>query len=94
MTIPRPLAVVLYALPWLVALFGIGFLFYLRFPPSGNFVVSSTIDGKSPWIFPFLPAERVTSPGAQPDGWSGQRITADPVYASARIPGPYDSADV
>ncbi len=78
----------------MAAVVGIGALAYLRYPPSGTFHVTSHMDGKSPWIFPFLPSERVSQPGAQPDGWSGQRLTGDPVYASVRVPGPYESADV
>ena len=94
MTIPKPLAYLLFSVPWLAAVFGFGFLIYLRFPPSGVFATATQLDGKSPWIFPFLPSDRASTPGLQPDGWMGQRVTDDPTYFSARVPGPYESADV
>lgn len=94
MNVPRPLAFLIFAVPWLAAFAAAAILFLFRFPPSGVFTVVSRVDGKNPWIFPFLPAERTSSPGTQSDGWVGQRITSDPVYFSARIPGPYISADV
>lgn len=81
-------------IPWLVAgglLFG---LLAIRFPADGVAAFSFPFDGRSPWFTPFQPGERVTSPGKQPDGWSGQRILAQPVYASARLPGAYDSVKV
>lgn len=94
MTLPRFITIPLLAIPWLLAIAGFGWLAYLRFPPSGIFVAETTLGDRSPWIFPFLPAERVSSPGLQPDGWTGQRITADPAYFTARIPGPYERAVV
>ncbi|MEN9558721.1 MAG: hypothetical protein RL141_1090 [Candidatus Parcubacteria bacterium] len=66
-----------------------------RFPPTGVAVFDIPLDGRSAWVDPFLPAERVTSPGPQDDGaWVGQRILQDPVYASARLPGVYETVDV
>lgn len=94
MTIPRPLVFILCAIPWAVAAYGLYSLVTLRFPSSGTFVAESRLDGKNPWIFPFLPSERVSTPGKQEDGWIGQRITGDPVYATAHVPGPYETADV
>lgn len=94
MTIPRPLAYASFALPWIAVMFAFGWLCLLRFPPSGAFTVTTILDGKSAWINPFLPSERVTSPGRQPEGWIGQRILNDPTYFTARVPGPYDSVDV
>ncbi len=52
------------------------------------------LDGRSPWFEAFLPGQRASSPGLQPDGWIGQRITNEPVYARLRVPGAYDSADI
>jgi hypothetical protein len=94
MTIPARFARLIFAFPWILAAGGVVALFFLRFPPSGIFRVESMMDGKSAWIFPFLPSERVSKPGMQPDGWIGQRITNEPVYFSARVPGPYETADV
>ncbi len=93
MKLPR-LVSVLFALPWIIVAFGVGWLVLLRFPPSGVFHASSDVDGKSAWIMPFLPALRTTSPGVQADGWTGQRITADPVYFTVHAPGPYEKVDV
>ena len=94
MNIPRPIVVLMCAIPWGVALVVMGWLVVMRYPVNGVFVASTVIDGKSAWINPFLPSHRVTSPGIQPDGWIGQRVTDDPVYFTARVPGPYDSVDV
>lgn len=94
MNIPPSLAKIAFAVPWLLAAMGGATLFALRFPPSGTFTVHSRVDGKSPWIFPFLPAERTSPPGRQSEGWVGQRITTDPVYFYARVPGPYTTAEV
>lgn len=94
MTLSRVIAIPFLAVPWLIAIAGFGWFAYLRFPPSGVFVAETNLGDRSPWIFPFLPGERVTSPGPQSDGWIGQRITADPVYFTARIPGPYERAIV
>ncbi|MCC7357259.1 hypothetical protein IT408_02015 [Candidatus Uhrbacteria bacterium] len=65
-----------------------------RFPPSGKFQTQTVLDGKNAWILPFLPAERTTAPGKQADGWIGQRILGDPVYFTARSPGPYEWVDL
>ncbi|MCC7522335.1 hypothetical protein IT407_00830 [Candidatus Uhrbacteria bacterium] len=65
-----------------------------RFPPNGIAQFSFVFEGKSPWFNPFEPGERVTSPGLQPEGWTGQRIIAEPVYGSARLPGAYDQLDI
>ena len=94
MSIPRPLAILIIALPWALAISCFVWLFLLHFPPSGIVDRSFVLDGTSPWFDPFLPAERVTQPGAQPDGWVGQRVLQDPVYASARVPGVYDNVSV
>lgn len=94
MNVPRPVAVVAFAVPWAVAVVATGWLFSLRFPMSGIFVADSVIDGKSAWVNPFLPAERTSSPGAQAEGWTGQRIVGDPAYFTARVPGPYETVDV
>jgi hypothetical protein len=94
MTIHRTVATVLLAVPWVLAAVGFVSLCILRYPISGTFVATTVVDGKSAWINPFLPAERATSPGPQPDGWTGQRITDDPTYFTARVPGPYSSVEV
>jgi len=94
MKIPHWLVVGFCTAPWVAALVGFSVLVLLRFPPSGTFVGKTNFDGKSPWIFPFLPSERASKPGKQPDGWVGQRITGDPAYATAHVPGPYESAEV
>ncbi len=94
MRVPKPLAYALFVLPWAAALFGLAWLLIMRYPPSGVFQVTSPLDGKSSWINPFLPAERTTTPGKQPDGWIGQRVIDDPVYLSALVPGPYENVDV
>ncbi|MFZ2804214.1 MAG: hypothetical protein WA001_03250 [Patescibacteria group bacterium] len=94
MTLPRPLVIALCAVPWVVALGAFLLLFIVRYPVSGIFVATTVVDGKSAWINPFLPAERASTPGLQPDGWTGQRMTDDPTYFTARVPGPYQSVDV
>lgn len=94
MTIPRPIALIALSIPWIVAICVMGWLVYVRYPPTGIFTVSSSVDGKSAWINPFLPTNRVTAAGQQPDGWIGQRIVDDPTYFTARVPGPYDTVDV
>ncbi len=81
-------------LPWLVGGAVFVWLFFNRYPISGQMAVESNLDGKSPWINSFLPAERVTKPGSQAAGWTGQRILDEPVYATALSPGAYDSVDV
>jgi len=94
MTIPRFIAYPLFVLPWLFGLAGIVWLLVLRFPPSGTVEFDVPFDGRSAWVDPFLPSERVTPPGEQEGGWRGQRIMGDPVYASVRIPGAYDEVGI
>lgn len=94
MNIPRPLVWTVALLPWLVVLGVIGWLLVLRFPPSGVSRIEIPIDGRSPWFEPFLPGTRVTTAGHQSDGWTGQRMLQDPIYATARPPGKYDRVDV
>lgn len=80
---------IFYAIPWLAALFVLAWLVSERIPLSGVKVLSIPFDGKSPWFDPFLPGQRVSSVGLQPEGWVGQKIFKDPVYASLRLPGVY-----
>lgn len=94
MRIPKFATVPLLVLPWLFAVGLFAWIFINRFPPSGVYTASSVMDGNSPFINPFLPSERVSVPGEQPEGWIGQRITGDPTYFTARIPGPYETAEV
>ena len=82
---------VFYLVPWSIAFFGMIWLFVQRFPPSGIVSFDIPFDGSSAWMDPFLPAERVTSPGLQEDGWTGQSILQEPVYSAARVPGVYDT---
>lgn len=90
MKLPDAIAIPLLAIPWIAAVAVLGWFVVQRFPPSGVFTVEAAMDGTNPFIHPFLPSERVSPPGAQEGGWTGQRILGDPVYASARVPGPYD----
>ena len=85
--IGRGLAIVV---PWSIALVMAIYVLSLRFPPSGMVHFSEAFDGSGIWFTPFTPGERVTSPGMQEDGWRGQRILDEPVYARARWPGAYD----
>lgn len=94
MKIPRLLAYIFFSLPWLGVMAVIGWVLLQRFPASGVFEVTSVMDGKSAFINPFLPSERATIPGLQSEGWIGQRITGDPAYFTARVPGPYETAEV
>ena len=94
MTVPRYIAVPLLILPWILSVAVLAWVMIQRFPPSGAFTTQSALNGTSVFINSFLPAERANSPGAQPEGWVGQRITGDPVYFTARVPGPYESAEV
>jgi len=89
----RSLAILLASIPWIFACIGIGWIVIHRFPPSGTISFDVPMDGTSAWMNPFLPSQRVTPPGDQ-GGWRGQKIIGDPVYATARIPGVYDSVDV
>jgi hypothetical protein len=92
--IPKSLARAIFILPWALAIACLGWLVIRRFPPSGSVTFNVPFDGSSAWIDPFLPGERVTNPGQQEEGWTGQRIIGDPVYSSVRLPGVYDSVDV
>lgn len=94
MTIPHKLAAAVFVLPWFFSALGVGWVVKQRFPPGDIFVTETALDGRNPFINPFLPAERANSPGLQSGGWTGQRITADPVYFTTRIPGPYSSVEV
>lgn len=92
--IPRWLARCAFVLPWICAgAIGAWFIL-LRFPPSGRAEFSFVFDGSSPWMDRFLPGERAYVPQTWDDGWTGQRIIMDPVYASLRTPGLYDTVDV
>lgn len=90
----KPLVRAIFIIPWTFALAALAWLLIQRFPPAGSVTFDVPFDGSSAWIDPFLPAERVTSPGRQPNDWTGQRVLQDPVYASARLPGVYDEVDV
>lgn len=79
---------------WIPAIFGLGWIVQQRFPVNGVARFDFVFDGRSPWFHPFQPGERVTSPGIQQDGWTGQRIFQEPVYGSARLPGAYDMVNV
>ncbi len=81
-------------IPWLGAALCVFGWLVLRFPPSGVFVREVAFDGRSPWLNSFLPGQRASAPGGEPGGWVGQRITGEPVYASARVPGSYDTLDL
>lgn len=94
MTIPRSLARVCFAIPWIAAVVLFGWILLQRFPPNGQFSATTTFEKSSAFINPFLPSERVSVPGSQPDGWTGQRLTGDPTYMTARVPGPYDRVEV
>ncbi|HPF95681.1 MAG TPA: hypothetical protein PLR08_03975 [bacterium] len=79
---------------WTLCASVIAFVLLQQFPPSGMIEKSFRFDGSSIWLYPFQPGERVTSPGKQPDQWVGQRITAEPVYTTVRLPGPFDRLEV
>jgi hypothetical protein len=81
----------LFILPWAVAALGVIWILIQRFPPSGVISFDVPFNGTSAWIDPFLPAERTSPPGDQPEGWKGQRVLGDPVYSSARAPGIYEN---
>lgn len=94
MKMPRWITIPILALPWILALAVLAWIVIQRFPPNGTFTAYSALDGQSMFINSFLPSERANSPGVQPDGWVGQRITDDPVYFTTRVPGPYETAEV
>ncbi|MEI7512775.1 MAG: hypothetical protein WCK01_04960 [Candidatus Uhrbacteria bacterium] len=79
---------------WGSAIALICFVLAPHFPLNGIVRFSFPFDGASPWFNPFQPGERVSSPGLQPDGWTGQRITDEPVYGSARVPGAFDQVHI
>jgi hypothetical protein len=86
--------ILIILISWGLALALLGWIFSLHFPPSGVVHFSFPFDGNSPWFNPFQPGERVSSPGKQSDGWTGQRITDEPVYGSARVPGAFDAVKI
>jgi hypothetical protein len=94
MKIPRLIAFPVFVIPWILAFIVIGYIAVNRFPPNGKFFVTTILDGKSPFINPFLPGDRVSKPREQNEGWTGQRVYGDPTYFTARVPGPYSSANV
>ncbi|MBM3204780.1 hypothetical protein FJZ48_02250 [Candidatus Uhrbacteria bacterium] len=94
MRIPRVAAYFFATIPWILVIACLGGLFLLRFPPSGRVQFTFPLDGSHAWFDPFLPGQRVSQAGVQADGWSGQRIFDEPVYASARLPGVYDQVTV
>jgi hypothetical protein len=94
MRIPRTIVIPIFTLPWIAAGAMIAWILIQRFPPNGTFKAATDFGTADAFIRPFLPSERVSVPGSQPDGWTGQRITGDPTYMTARVPGPYDSVDV
>lgn len=77
-------------IPWLLAALAGLWILSIRYPADGITRLTLPFDGRSLWLTPFTPGERVNSPGLQTDGWIGQRIFAEPVYASSRLPGLYD----
>lgn len=72
----------------------IGYVGLQLFPLDGTVTRTFPFNGRSIWMYPFQPGERVTSPGPQEDHWTGQRIIAEPVYTSIRPPGPYEHVDI
>lgn len=84
----------LYVFPWIGAFLLCVWLVHLRVPFSGVRTFDLGLDGRSPWFDPFLPGQRASVIGAQDGGWIGQRILAEPVYASIRLPGIYTSANI
>lgn len=81
-------------LPWVVGTFLFTWVLAQHFPRDGRLTMDLPLDGRSPWFEAFLPGQRASSPGVQPDGWVGQRITGEPVYARLRLPGAYETAEV
>lgn len=84
----------LFFLPWVVGVVVVGVLLLKHIPPNGVWRASLPFDGASPWLATFLPSDRVTRPFEQEDGTMAQRIVAEPVYASARIPIVADVAKI
>lgn len=81
-------------LPWLGAVLAFGSLVLAHYPEDGRVSLSLPLDGKTPWFEAFLPGSRASSPERQPGGWTGQRITDEPVYARLRLPGAYEYANI
>lgn len=77
-------------IPWMIALVLLSAYVFSQWPPSGVRHLSFPFDGRSPWFDTFLPADRVSQPQTWSDGWTGQRIFMEPVYATLRAPGPYE----
>lgn len=93
----KPLSLVLswlFALPWVFAGLVVLILVLNHIPPSGIWRQALVFDGASPWLATFLPSNRVSRPEKQEDGSHSQRIFAEPVYASARVPILADTAAV
>ncbi len=82
------------ALPWALGALLFAWVLSHHFPADGRLVMDLPIDGRSPWFEAFLPGQRASSPGVQPEGWIGQRITDEPVYARLRLPGAYEAAQI
>ncbi len=84
----------LFLLPWCVAGLLIALFVVNHIPPLGVWRESFVFDGASPWLATFLPADRVMRPTKGADGVSFQRVLAEPVYASARLPMVADTAEL
>ncbi len=83
-----------YAIPWLCML-GVGlWLIGLRIPFNGIRAFHFPLDGRSVWFDPFLPGQRTSTIGLQSEGWIGQRLFQEPVYAALRLPGVYDEVSL
>ena len=91
---PKPFVFLLCVLPWLASVVVLAWLLDQRFPLSGERYFSFPLDGRSAWFDPFLPWDRATTYGVKPEGWIGQRIVGDPVYAGIRRPGIFDRVQV
>ncbi len=78
--------------PWAIAALVVLVLVLKHIPPSGVWHETIPMDGTSPWFATFLPGDRVARPAEQLDGTYVQRIFAEPVYASARVPIVADTA--
>ena len=90
MTLRGFFALCIRMVPWLVAL-GCFVLFCVsRWPISGVRTLSFSFDGRAPWFDTFLPSDRVSPPKVWENGWTGQRIFMEPVYATLRTPGAYE----
>lgn len=90
----RILSIVARFIPWVLALVCVFAWLTARIPLDGVFARTFLLDGTSPWMNTFLPGQRTTIPGRQAEGWIGQQIINEPVYASARVPGAYDTVQV